>query len=86
MGVTKEDLAKDLIPDLNTLVRVHAKYEMITTWLTINHPHVMQQYSRWLHIQGPPRVYGIGIIREWLEDNHPELIPMIDLLEAAQCE
>ena len=78
MGITRDELAKDLIPGLNKVFGIDAEYNRIVRWLTVNHSDVFRKFDIWQESHTAPR--NKHVIRAWLTQNHPELIPMIDLI------
>ena len=61
-----------------------ATYQQTKLWLYMNYPQISKEYDRHCDVFNINRTYAN--LHRWLSEYHSYLIPMIDLLEAAQCE
>ena len=84
MGLRKDELFQALVLELNEVFGIDTEYTRLLRWLANNHPAIFRDFDSWQTLHKAPS--NKHAIRTWLTQNHPELIPMIDLFEAAQCE
>ena len=61
-----------------------AAYQRTKLWLFMNYPQISEKYDLYSDIFNVNRTYAS--LYQWLSKYHSHLIPMIDLLEASQCE
>ena len=61
-----------------------AAYISLALWLYENYESVYTSWSIYSDTNDRTRTYTN--LRLWVADNYPQIISMIDLLEAAQCE
>ena len=78
MGIRKVDIINDILPHLNAAFGIDAEYNKILRWLAVNHSDIFRKFDTWQESHTAPR--NKHAIRAWLTQNHPELIPMIDLI------
>ena len=66
------------------VTRKDTAYQKTKLWLYMNYPYINEKYDLYCDVFNINRTYAN--LHRWLSEYHSYLIPMIDLLEAAQCE